>query len=317
MIRRGFWLTAGAVTGIWGYRRVAAAGRRVSASLTPGGTLEARGHPSRHPDRPAGEPAAARSRWPGRPTGSPVTCARAWSYIWLGIRRPQALPSQQTEPPTTTHNPRMATDGVGRDRPPLPCVLRAARAHHRAFGLPGCRRPHGALRHRGHAAVQAVPARPADAAVQAGRGRAEVRPHAGHRRGGQDHQARHVLPDAGQLVVRRLLQGRRDQVRLGAADQVRGGRRVRLPGEQAVGHRPARGRRGVRDLAERDRTAGRADPAPRPGRQLLAHGRARARRPVLGDLLRPRPRIRPRRRPEPRTRTGSSRSGTWSSCRTS
>jgi hypothetical protein len=38
MIRRGFWLTAGAVTGIWGYRRVAAAGRRVSASLTPGGT---------------------------------------------------------------------------------------------------------------------------------------------------------------------------------------------------------------------------------------------------------------------------------------
>jgi hypothetical protein len=40
MIRRGFWLTAGAVTGIWGYRRVAAAGRRVSASLTPGGSLK-------------------------------------------------------------------------------------------------------------------------------------------------------------------------------------------------------------------------------------------------------------------------------------
>jgi hypothetical protein len=40
MIRRGFWLTAGAVTGIWGYRRVAAVGRRVSASLSPGGTLK-------------------------------------------------------------------------------------------------------------------------------------------------------------------------------------------------------------------------------------------------------------------------------------
>jgi hypothetical protein len=39
MIRRGFWLTAGAVSGIWGYRRVAAVGRRVSASLTRGGTL--------------------------------------------------------------------------------------------------------------------------------------------------------------------------------------------------------------------------------------------------------------------------------------
>jgi len=40
MIRRGFWLTAGAVSGIWGYRRVAAVGRRVSASLSPGGTLK-------------------------------------------------------------------------------------------------------------------------------------------------------------------------------------------------------------------------------------------------------------------------------------
>ena len=37
MIRRGFWLTAGAVTGIYGYRRVAAVGRRLSASLTPEG----------------------------------------------------------------------------------------------------------------------------------------------------------------------------------------------------------------------------------------------------------------------------------------
>ena len=39
---------------------------------------------------------------------------------------------------------------------------------------------------------------------------------------------------------------------------------------------------------------------PRPGRQLLAHGRAGAGRPVLGDLLRPRPRIRPGRRPRGR-----------------
>jgi hypothetical protein len=35
MIRRGFWLTAGAVTGIYGYRRVSAIGRRLSASLNP------------------------------------------------------------------------------------------------------------------------------------------------------------------------------------------------------------------------------------------------------------------------------------------
>jgi hypothetical protein len=37
MIRRGFWLTAGAVTGIYGYRRVSALGRRLSASLSPAG----------------------------------------------------------------------------------------------------------------------------------------------------------------------------------------------------------------------------------------------------------------------------------------
>ena len=35
MIRRGFWLTAGAVTGIYAYRRVSALGRRLSASLNP------------------------------------------------------------------------------------------------------------------------------------------------------------------------------------------------------------------------------------------------------------------------------------------
>jgi hypothetical protein len=37
MIRRGFWLTAGAVTGIYGYRRVSAIGRRLHASLDPAG----------------------------------------------------------------------------------------------------------------------------------------------------------------------------------------------------------------------------------------------------------------------------------------
>jgi hypothetical protein len=34
MIRRGFWLAAGAVTGIYGYRRVSAVGRRLSGKLT-------------------------------------------------------------------------------------------------------------------------------------------------------------------------------------------------------------------------------------------------------------------------------------------
>ena len=34
MIRRGFWLTAGAVAGVYGYRRVSAVGRRLSATLS-------------------------------------------------------------------------------------------------------------------------------------------------------------------------------------------------------------------------------------------------------------------------------------------
>jgi hypothetical protein len=41
VIRSGFWLTTGAVTGIVAYRRVSAIGRRVSASLNPGASLTA------------------------------------------------------------------------------------------------------------------------------------------------------------------------------------------------------------------------------------------------------------------------------------
>jgi hypothetical protein len=36
VIRRGFWLMTGAVTGNYGYRRVSAVGRRVAATLSPG-----------------------------------------------------------------------------------------------------------------------------------------------------------------------------------------------------------------------------------------------------------------------------------------
>ncbi len=65
-----------------------------------------------------------------------------------------------------------------------------------------------------------------------------------------------------------------------------------------MGHRlPPTTTRRRRHLARRGRRPGGPDPAPRPGRQLLAHGRARSRRPVLGDLLRPRARVRPRGRP--------------------
>ena len=46
--------------------------------------------------------------------------------------------------------------------------------------------------------------------------------HPGHRRGRQDQPARHVLPDERQLLVRGLLQGGRDHLRLGAGDRAGG-----------------------------------------------------------------------------------------------
>ena len=60
----------------------------------------------------------------------------------------------------------------------------------------------------------------ADAAVAARDERAEVRAHPRHRGGRQDHPARHVLPDERQLLLRRLLQGRGDQLRLGAGHRL-------------------------------------------------------------------------------------------------
>ena len=54
-------------------------------------------------------------------------------------------------------------------------------------------------------------------------------------------------------------------------------------------------------LEEGHRAARRADPAPRPQGELLVDGRARARRPVLGDPLRPRQRARPGLRPRRRS----------------
>ncbi len=145
----------------------------------------------------------------------------------------------------------------------------------------------------------------------------EVRAHPRHRRGRQDHPARHVLPDAGQLVVRRLLQGQAIPFAWELLTTVRAGRRVRLPRGPAVG-RPCchDDDEALRHLAGRGRRAGEPHPAPRAGRQLLAHGRARPGRPLLGDLLRPGRRSTAGRAARRPTRTATWRCGTSSSCRT-
>ena len=68
-----------------------------------------------------------------------------------------------------------------------------------------------------------------------------------------------------------------------------------------LGHRPRQRRRGRGDLARGGRLPAGAHPAPRQG-QLLGDGRDGPVRPVLGDLLRLRPRVGRRRRPGPRRR---------------
>ena len=112
-----------------------------------------------------------------------------------------------------------------------------------------------------------------------------------------DRPPRLVLRDARQLLVRRLLQGRGDPLRLGVRDRAHG-----LPRRAALGDRVrrrsrARARRGRRRRAglARRRPAARAHRRPAALGELLAGGRHRPVRAVLRDLLRPRARARLRR----------------------
>ena len=170
----------------------------------------------------------------------------------------------------------------------------------------------------GHGAVQAVLPRPADPAVPRGRPRAEVRPHAGHRRGRQDHPARARSSRwLGNFSFGDYFKEDGDPVRLGAADQAASGRRLRLrprtgcgspcyrDDDEAVGH-----------LAPDVGVPTEPDPAPRHGRQLLVRwacpGRAaRARRSTTTAA--PSTAARAARSS---TRTATWRSGTSSSCST-
>ena len=122
----------------------------------------------------------------------------------------------------------------------------------------------------------------------------------------------------GQLLLRRLLQGRGDQVRLGPGHRL---------GRTAAGTASTRTRSGSPCCTPTTRRprCGRtspdcrtgADPAPRAAGQLLAHGHPRTGWPVQRDLRRPRPGRTAPTAARWSTRTGSWRSGTWSSCRRS
>ena len=128
--------------------------------------------------------------------------------------------------------------------------------------------------------------------------RAEVRAHARHRRGRQDHPARHVLPDVRQLLLRRLLQGRRHHVRLGAAHHARRTRAATAwtpsgcgsPSTTTTTRPSASGATTVGVPAERIQRLGKKD-------NYWSMGVPGPVRPLLRDQLRPRPRVRRRGRP--------------------
>ena len=140
----------------------------------------------------------------------------------------------------------------------------------------------------------------------------------GHRRGRQDHPARHVLPDVRQLLLRRLLQGRRHQATPGScspAPWTDGG--YGLDPEKLWITVYLRRRRGRADLARR-----RSASPP-------SASSAWARRTTSGPWASPAPAApAPRstttaapssasRAARPSTTSATWRSGTWSSCSTS
>ena len=180
-------------------------------------------------------------------------------------------------------------DVVRRDPPQLHGLLRRARASCRAVGVARAlgARPVGPADDRGHAAVQALLPGPGRAAGPAAHVRAALLPRSRHRRRRLHRPSPHLLPDDGQLLVRRLLQAGRGGDGLRALDRrVRAGARAHL-GDGLRGRRPDRPRRRRARSLDRAGHPGEPDRGARRG-QLLegrADGPVRA---VLGALLRPR-----------------------------
>ena len=167
-------------------------------------------------------------------------------------------------------------------------LFRQGRARDRAVvAARAAQRPDPDVHQRRHGAVQERLHRPGEAALPARGHLAEMR--ARRRQAQRPRQRRlhrappHLLRDARQLLVRRLFQGPRHRARLEPGHQG-----IRPAEGQADGDRLCRRRSGLRPVEE-DRGPARIPDHPhRRLRQLLADGRHRPVRAVLGDLLRPR-----------------------------
>ena len=220
---------------------------------------------------PTSPPAAAPARGAAPP--QPLT-ARSTPGEAPGAARMPAGRLRRTMPDAAPHRQRAA--------PSLHRLLRRARPHGGAVGQPDPARPHGAV-HRGrHGAVQAVllgdEAPPCRRATDV----AEVRP--GRRQAQRPRRRRphrpppRLLRDAGQLQLRRLLQGRRPSPGRGSSSPRCSASTATASGSPCTT---------ADDEAEQiwHDAVGvpmRAHPAPRRRGQLLADGRHRPVRPVLG-----------------------------------
>ena len=165
------------------------------------------------------------------------------------------------------------------------------------------RRPHGDVDQRRHGAVQGRVRGQGEAGLHPGHHQPEVpaRRRQAQRPGerGLHGPPPHLLRDAGQLQLRRLLQGRRHPLRLGVRHGPQG------PGQPGPGSRTASGSPSSRATrasppTTRPRSCGarsgvppRPHPALRQEGQLLADGRHRPLRTLLRDALLPRPRTSP------------------------
>ena len=169
----------------------------------------------------------------------------------------------------------------------VPRFLRQERPRGGAVLAAGAaQRPDLDVHHRRHGAVQERLHRPGDALLHARHHGAEVR--ARRRQAQRSRQRRlhqpapHVLRDARQLLLRRLLQGAGDPAGVGAGHQ---GLRAR-PQAPARHHLPRRRGR-LPHLEEGGGLLRRQDHPHRHLRQLLVGGRDGPVRAVLGDLPRP------------------------------
>ena len=108
MIRRGFWLAVGAASGIYGYRRVSAVGRRLSASLIPAEPAAAL---TRSAQSAQGARSAQMARLAHRGRRGAIGLARETYRFTRDVREGMDLyMARHSEPPDTTldtnHDPR-------------------------------------------------------------------------------------------------------------------------------------------------------------------------------------------------------------------